>query len=171
MYNFRQGHGAWKVQIWENGTVKRDGYGNKYEYIFPKTQATIENHSPVMIVKKSISGKNIAKLRGWDRDFTFNYPGFTPPKVLDNAKAIVDFFQEKEIYNNLKLMLFPRLSTLERRISVIPSPETITIALMKSGAKAQGNKGVVLRFIAEDMITKMDIVNPNHTSYGYLNNL
>lgn len=171
MLNFRNGYKAWKVQIWEDYGAMRDISGNVIEVIFPSCNraGTIENYTTVAMTKQTIGRKKINKLFGWDQDFIFNYDEFALPAVIDGLKLIVDYWQEKHLYTNLQLMLFPRLDNLARFVSVYPSEQTISIAINGGGQNAYGNKGVIIRFNSIDIVSKLPTTDPNNLAFGLSN--
>lgn len=171
MLNFKQGYKTWKVQIRENGTPFKNTDGSILEFIFPRVNeaGAPEDHEPVAKTKTTIGYKRKNKLKGYYITFVFNYDRFAPPAVLDYLKSIVDLWQEKELYNNLEIILFPRLDILDRYFSVFPSEETIRIAIMKGGAKAKGNKAIILKFHTIDLIKKLSVADPNDRSLGLIN--
>lgn len=171
MLNFRQGNKGWKIQVWNAGVPLKNSDGSIIEFIFPRCNeaGAPEDHTPVTKTKKTIGETRKNKLKGYHITFNFFYERFTPPVVLDRLKAVVDYWQGKEIYENLQLILYPRLDILDRYFPVFPSEETIRIAIMKGADKAKGNKGVVIKFLTIDLIKKLSVADPNDRSLGLIN--
>jgi hypothetical protein len=161
--NFRQGYKQSKLEIWINNEFYQS-------FIFPRTNypGMIENHNPNMVMKKNIGRNYIApKLFGFESSYTLHFDKYAAPLVLDYLKIIVDKWQEKDLHDSLELRFIPRLDTLDRIENVFPSPETITIAIMRGGPNAPGNKGVIIKFICLNEKSKLPIYDPNNRVFGF----
>ncbi len=165
MLNFRNGYKNWKVQIRtsDNGIIE--------ELTFPRANEAgqPEDHKPVTRTLNTIGYARKNKLLGYHIDFSFFYDRYTPPLVLDQLKIIVDYWINKDLYSDLQIILFPRLDILDRYFPVYPSEETIRIAIMRGADKAQGNKGVIIKFLTINYVSNLSVSDPNDRTISLLN--
>lgn len=130
----------------------------------------IETHEEVTIQREDLNRTLKEYFLGYRLHFTLHYNQFINVETLLKFKTIVDYQRSKNSSTSYKIYFTPNEDNLGRRFEVIFTNENIELGIIKSGNSVYGNKGVIFKLQAVDLVQSFGITDPANIKQTYFSN-